>query len=166
MIERKFGRNHQHHFEFGPGADRRPRRLVGRARRADGFPRFRGEAVRARQRDDQLDPARIVRDRSPESRPRPRGGATEVSVDLRAPIQRRESRSGNSAIRTSSARFAPFSPAPTRDLSRVRTSSSMAAPSRVLFEAARLGGTPSRRLDLVHLVRARRRAYIAFVLAG
>ena len=52
--------HHQHHLGFGPDADRRPRRVVGRARRADRVPRFRGAAVRARQRDDQLDPAWIV----------------------------------------------------------------------------------------------------------
>ena len=61
MAERKFGElNHQHHLGFGPGADRRPRRLVGRARRVDCVPRFRGAAVCARQCNDQLDPARIV----------------------------------------------------------------------------------------------------------
>ena len=60
MAQRKFGRNHQHHLGFGPGADRRSRCLVGRARRLNRVPRLGGEAVRARQRDDQLDPARIV----------------------------------------------------------------------------------------------------------
>ena len=60
MTERKFGPNHQHHLEFGPGANRRPQRIVRRARGLNRVSRFRGAAVRARQRHDQRDPARIV----------------------------------------------------------------------------------------------------------
>ena len=60
MAERKFGRIINITSSSVRAPDRRPRRLVRRARRADRVSRFRGAAVRARQRDDQLDPARIV----------------------------------------------------------------------------------------------------------
>ena len=50
--------------------------------------------------------------------------------------RRRESRPGDSAIRPSSARSAPSSPARRRDSSPARTFSSTAAPSQGRFEAA------------------------------
>jgi 3-oxoacyl-[acyl-carrier protein] reductase len=40
--------HHQHHLEFGAGAHRRPRRLIGRARWPHRLPRFRGEAFCSR----------------------------------------------------------------------------------------------------------------------
>ena len=64
----------QHHFGFGPCAGRGPRRLVGRARGPHRLPRLGGAALCARQRDDQFDPARLVRDRPAEGGPRARGG--------------------------------------------------------------------------------------------
>ena len=60
MVERKFGRIINITSSSVRTPDRRPRRLVGRARGIDRVSGFRGAAVRARQRDDQLDPAWIV----------------------------------------------------------------------------------------------------------
>ena len=60
MVAAQVRPNRQHHLGFGQGADRRARRVVGRARRLDRVSRLGGEALRARQRDDQLDPAWIV----------------------------------------------------------------------------------------------------------
>ena len=129
--------NRQHHLGFGPGADRRARRVVGGARGLDCVPRLGGEALCARQCDDQLDPARVVRDRAAEIRPRAhRGAAGRERRDRARRIRRRESRRGDSATPRSSARSAPSWPARMRDSSPVRTFSSTAAPSRGLFDAA------------------------------
>ena len=113
----------QHHLGFGQGADPRPRRLVGRARGLDRVPRLRGAALCPPQRDHQFDPARIVRDRPAEIRPRADGGDAEHQRgQARGRNRRRESRPGGSAIRPSSGRSAPFSPARRPDSSPVRIS--------------------------------------------
>ena len=65
----------QHHLGFGPCADRRPRRLVGRARRSDRVPGLGRALIRGRQRDDQLDPARCFRHRPAATGTRTRRGA-------------------------------------------------------------------------------------------
>ena len=113
----------QHHLGFGQGAGSRPRRLVGRARRLDRVPRLRGAALCPPQRHHQFDPARIVRDRPAEIRPRADRGDAEHQRGCRTVgIRRRESRPGGSAIRPSSGRSAPFSPARRPDSSPVRIS--------------------------------------------
>ncbi len=77
MAERKFGRI----VNITSGSVRAPIAGLdvssGARAGLDRVPRLGGEALRARQRDDQLDPARIVRNRPAEIRPRARGGAAE-----------------------------------------------------------------------------------------
>ena len=72
--------------------------------------------------------------RNPASRGRRRRGTSAWT--WRGRNRRRESRPGGSAIRPSSGRSAPFSPARRPDSSPVRISSSTAAPFRARSEAA------------------------------
>ena len=76
MANRKFGRIVNITSGSVQGADRRSRRLIGRARRVDRISGLGGAAVRARQRDHKFDSAWIVRNRPAEIRPGACGDAT------------------------------------------------------------------------------------------
>ena len=113
--EAKVRPDHQHHLRVGARADRRARRLVGRAGRADRLPGVRGPGACGAQRDDQFDPAGRIRHRPlavvPDARAPPSAASRSIA---RGPRRKPAFPRDASATRPSSARSARFSRAPGR----------------------------------------------------